>query len=775
MYNIKKIRTSLKFNAMSNFVLSTLLLFLSLNLFSQDISVLRYKTDLQDAETIQDTIATLLTYTATSSLGPKGSIKLMKETIGQKYPVWFELERDLLLKDPALDIVRFENFVKNSKSTALRKYALMQLRVKEIKEGKSDKVNYETLSGDFNDPEIRVFNNYLKATQFRFLNQSDSIFSCIKYGVDGIDESIYTGLQLEIIAATLATQFPKITKEASTYIEKGIRLSESLNEFKLRSRIYNAEMAYYKYRGETKEAMQAALNYIEMNKKTGDIESTVIGYINLAAFHQEQGRFDDAYEIIFKARNLAQTNNDNTSTALTYSSEGNAKMTERKYSEAIRLFQLSEKIDPAKTIQNKTMAYVNIIDCYYMTYKLDSAYIFYKKLEEIDPKNKTGNLSYAKTFVSKYLVDKGDYKLAQEYINEAMADALAYEDISSKSTILRAQSDLYKALGNHKDALVAYKEHMDIEVGFRNADLASATTKIQLESDFKNEKKIIALKNENEKMAIKSQRDQALFLGGFALFLALATLGFYLFVRRKNTKINTQNQKLEELNNVKDTLFQIIGHDLKKPTINFRNVSKNINYLIEKEDFKRLKMLGEEVDQDAKSLYNLTDNLLNWALMQKDTISIKPERVNVHEIVNYNLDLFAALSKRKDITLENHVGKDIYSLVDRNSLDTIVRNLIDNAIKYTPEGGLISLSSKIADGIVRLSVSDTGLGMDQNKIDAINNEQTIKSKKGTEGEKGSGLGLQLVKQLLKKNNGTIEIQSDGNMGSTFVLALPMAS
>jgi len=111
-------------------------------------------------------------------------------------------------------------------------------------------------------------------------------------------------------------------------------------------------------------------------------------------------------------------------------------------------------------------------------------------------------------------------------------------------------------------------------------------------------------------------------------------------------------------------------------------------------DFDRLKKLGEEVDQDAKSLYNLTDNLLAWALVQKDAVNLKPTVVNASEIANANLELFANLAKQKNITLHNDIDGQCQVNVDRNALDTVIRNLIDNAIKFTHNGGKVTLRSK---------------------------------------------------------------------------------
>jgi len=328
---------------------------------------------------------------------------------------------------------------------------------------------------------------------------------------------------------------------------------------------------------------------------------------------------------------------------------------------------------------------------------------------------------------------------------------------------------------DYKSALKWKNEHYQFRDSLNLVENQEKLTTLRLSSEFEKEKEVIALKNEQEKVLLNAKQERTSLLGLIALLTALSAFALYYISRRKNKQIQEQKNNLEELNNVKDTLFQIIGHDLKKPSLNFRNVSKNINYLLEKEDYKRLQSLGEEVDQDAKSLYNLTDNLLNWALTQKDTIRIRPKAININEIVNYNIDLFKSIAARKNIKLINNVNTNTMAKVDQNSFDTIIRNLIDNAIKYTPINGKITIASSETDGLINLYIKDTGVGIEKSTLDSINNESnTYASRKGTDGEKGSGIGLHLVKTLLTKNNGKLILASNYTTGIVAQISLPKA-
>lgn len=367
-----------------------------------------------------------------------------------------------------------------------------------------------------------------------------------------------------------------------------------------------------------------------------------------------------------------------------------------------------------------------------------------------------------------------EYKKSIDFLEPLCDSTNLSVNYITKGIITTYLTDAYTKLSNYKKAYEWQKEYIAIQDSLVDMEHQQYITTTKLNAEFDKEKQVIELQNEKEKsvLKIKQQRTAAI---GFMSFLGLlAGFFFYRSLKKRTKLIESQKSKLETLNNTKDTLFQIIGHDLKKPTIGFRNVSNNINYLLEREDYERLKRLGEEVDQDAKSLYDLTDNLLAWALVQKDAINLKPSNVNAAEIANNNLDLFEKLAKQKNISLVNNIDTNCQVSIDRNALDTVIRNLIDNAIKFTPSGGTIILRSKKTDGMQRLYIEDTGIGMSTTAIDQILNESKNTSSDGTNGEKGSGLGLQLVKGLVNKSHGKFSIKKKSEKGIVISLDLPQA-
>ncbi len=243
-------------------------------------------------------------------------------------------------------------------------------------------------------------------------------------------------------------------------------------------------------------------------------------------------------------------------------------------------------------------------------------------------------------------------------------------------------------------------------------------------------------------------------------------------VLRRTETIRQQTEKLKEQDAVKSRIFAIVGHDLRKPAIAFRGITKKINYLIKKQDFDRIQGLGKNLEDNANALSKLTDNLLNWALTQRDVMPYQPREIQVLEIAEGVKEFFGAMLDDKQLQLRIEVPEYIYAYADQNALNTIIRNLVDNAIKYTPKEGTITIGAEAEEKFIKLFVKDTGVGIPSEKIQSIFELQKNKSEQGTQGEKGTGLGLHLVNELVRLNQGKIEVESTMHKGTMFLIYLP---
>jgi PAS domain S-box-containing protein len=242
--------------------------------------------------------------------------------------------------------------------------------------------------------------------------------------------------------------------------------------------------------------------------------------------------------------------------------------------------------------------------------------------------------------------------------------------------------------------------------------------------------------------------------------------------------INTQEQlskseaKLIELNSTKDKFFSIIGHDLKNPFNTLINFSELLLESPEKlSDTERGEVL-KMINDVSKNTHSLLVNLLDWAKSQSGKIQLKKEDFNLSDLSLDVIELLNEVAKNKNIDIFNEIPIGITVYADKNMIKTTIRNLISNAIKFTKEGGSIKLFANMLNGIVEVSVADTGIGMDQETKNSLFKIDKTTSLTGTSGETGSGLGLILCKEFVEKNNGKIWVESELGKGSVFRFTLP---
>jgi PAS domain S-box-containing protein len=249
-------------------------------------------------------------------------------------------------------------------------------------------------------------------------------------------------------------------------------------------------------------------------------------------------------------------------------------------------------------------------------------------------------------------------------------------------------------------------------------------------------------------------------------------------IYQKNSLIDELAASKEELlrtNAEKDKFFSIIAHDLKSPFSGFLGLTKVMASQIQDLTMHEMQELSNEMQNSASNLYKLLENLLEWSRIQRGAISFNPEIVYVKGIVDMTVDFIQNWAEQKEISITNTIDETWKSIIDINMISTVIRNLISNAIKFTPRGGRINISAKVLDNkFIEVSVNDTGMGMDQETIAKLFKIDEKVSSLGTEGEPSTGLGLLLCKEFIDKNTGQIRVESKLGIGSSFIFTLPKA-
>jgi len=241
-----------------------------------------------------------------------------------------------------------------------------------------------------------------------------------------------------------------------------------------------------------------------------------------------------------------------------------------------------------------------------------------------------------------------------------------------------------------------------------------------------------------------------------------------------NHTIEARAEELERLNADKDKFFSIISHDLKAPFQPLLGMSELLPYLVDAGNQEDIKTAANGILRSSKTVYSLLETLLEWSLVQRGKIPYKPEPLLLAKTVQYPLSLLADKANQKEITLLNEVSPDYKVYADQNLLDTVVRNLVSNALKFTHRGGTVYLSAISIDNLIQLSVIDNGVGMSEEQCTQLFVLGKNRSTLGTDDEQGTGLGLTLCKDMVEKNQGNIWVESQLGQGTTFTFTIPQA-
>ena len=380
----------------------------------------------------------------------------------------------------------------------------------------------------------------------------------------------------------------------------------------------------------------------------------------------------------------------------------------------------------------------------------------------------------------------GDYQKADYHFQQSYDLAIEVNAPNKLLTLYEVQAEAYSQRGQFEKAFqysVLYNELYDSLLNAeKNLQIA------EMREKYETDQKEAAIQELQVREELAKNRNTILIITSL-LFLIATISGFLLFfqIRRRkretderNTLVTTINKKLSDsqdellaLNKTKDQLFGVIAHDLRGPITSFQGIGKLIEYTLRKGGEDKLQELISSIDKSAQGVNSLLDNLLKWSLSQTGALSFKGDALNLKQLIEDIADVYIPTSQSKHIELNILIDIDLWVYGDRNMLSTVMRNLIGNALKFTPEGGRVSVTHKIENGQLAIQVDDTGVGIPKEKLGSIFQLSGNKSTIGTEGEKGTGLGLMLCKEFIEAHDGTITITSEPGSGTCISFTIPL--
>lgn len=304
--------------------------------------------------------------------------------------------------------------------------------------------------------------------------------------------------------------------------------------------------------------------------------------------------------------------------------------------------------------------------------------------------------------------------------------------------------------------------------------------------DLEKKNSLLAEQNRQQQERLKTRN---LIVAGVGLFTLLLLILLFLLIRNfrklKNTNqllvkqdgiITSQNARLAELNATKDKFFSVVSHDMKAPLNSLWSFANLLEEKLDTLHRDQILMLVRELRQHLESTTKMTDNLMTWAKLQMKEMSTTPAFVPVKDIVSDVLSLYQEIAQAKDIKLQQQIPAGAEVWADKNQVTFIIRNLVNNAVKYTSRGGQILVSGeKGKDNKFVIKVADTGNGIQEAIISKLFTAEPVHSMRGTAGEQGSGLGLKLCYEFTQLNKGSLLVASKSGQGTVFSLVLPIRS
>lgn len=458
-----------------------------------------------------------------------------------------------------------------------------------------------------------------------------------------------------------------------------------------------------------------------------------------------------------------------------YSRMGQVAIAQAQPQKALQLYQeaalLNAKIKDSTTLST---VYANMAMAWKALEKFPQGLHYYQKALQLNQHFNNPILALGNLIgISTIYLEQAQLDSAQYYAELAFEQSKKYGSLEQQKVIQFLLSQIKEQQGDYQTALQHYKNYQLLGDSIYTTEAQAKLKQEQVRqnvADYQKEKE-----QAKREAALLNTRNQ-LYLALVLAFLSIILLGGFLFLqlRKARNQLKAQNLQLQQLNATKDKFFGIIAHDIRSPIVALEGVGEQMTYYLEKQQPDKLARLASRVEKTAQQLGTLLDNLLNWALLQQGVIPYHPKPINVKQAMVELMEIFQANAQAKNIQLESNIPEDLVAYADENTFQAILRNLLSNAIKFTPNGGRVAVTTELKENKVFININDTGTGISVEKMSKLFAIDKA-SEKGTAGEKGTGLGLMLVKELVELNKGKVQVESVINLGSRFTVSLPLSA
>lgn len=519
------------------------------------------------------------------------------------------------------------------------------------------------------------------------------------------------------------------------------------------------------YVGATKYFIQALKIYEETKNTKGVVSS----YLKLGLANELSRNHSEAIDYYNKGLDLLKNDTTDSDYINLLINMGSLHGKESNFDTALKYFNRALDLTKAPRYNSLRIAiYTNLGNVYkFKGDKIKAAEYYAEGLKLSELYKQADEIARFKLNIG-ILDVKSNPKKALVLFQEALNIANEIEEKNLKIDILGSMVGAHINLGNYKVAYELDDERELLKDTLYSIDKAAEIA--NLESNYKLEKtnnEIQQLKISEER--ILSQRNSTRVVAILLAISFLTLLYFFFKTIQLNKKLVQREQELQSANQTKDRLFSIIGHDLRNPISSISMVLELI--MTQKMDAESEEIILGQLREDSITTLQTLDNLLNWGAAQMKGVKVQPKVFKARENMLREFKQLQNIASRKDISLTESIPDDLTVIADPEHFRFIVRNLLYNAIKFTPNGGKVSLDVVLKNSNEAVfSVTDTGIGIKKENQKNLFN-QFGQSEHGTENERGNGIGLMLCKQFVNENGGEIWVESEPAKGSVFHFTL----
>jgi signal transduction histidine kinase len=556
-------------------------------------------------------------------------------------------------------------------------------------------------------------------------------------------------------------------------------IATELGNKNLSLRIMNNLASENAYKGDYAHALTGYLKAIEIAEEVGNKNMLSIMNENIANLYASQKDFDQSLDFYKKVKKINGELGDEViiaetlgNLASTYADMGKLDYAMFNINKSLAIFEKHKILDwLAYTYEIKGKIYLKENKYKWALYWYNQSELLHKELDD-----DRGKIDLFNGMAEAYL-GQGKDSISENFALQAyeISDRIGFMEGTQKCAY--TLYSINKNKKNYAKALNFHELYQKLTDTLSRNENKKSLTMLKTKTEYDQQKQL--LMEENDKALAKQQRYITAAMAILIVFMIITVLVYRAekVQKRLNKELELKKEvlekresELEASNETKTKLFSIIGHDLRGPVGALQELLRLYSDGdMETDEFiEFVPKLREDVDHISFTL----NNLLSWGHTQMNGAITKPSLMALESLVSENIKLLSEIAKKKSIKIVSELAENTLTWSDSNQIDIVVRNLISNALKFTPQNGMITISAREHDKLWEVSIRDTGVGMDKITVKNIFEKNSNITTYGTNNEKGTGLGLSLCKEMVEKNGGSIWVESTLRKGSCFFFTLP---